>query len=248
MRSLIAVVFFKGGIIPATKTGLTATPSIPAETSSTGMPVPAMRASLTPLPGQWTDTPESSTGQLTKTPTPTPVQRIIVLTVILTPFTSTPGPETIYTETLTPEADPYLRQVQVKFVAFQAAYVTFSELHKQFGTDSSLLADAQWKIKIAPALSNLESAANQLAAIQLPDPNYAVFASYLDRLAIETGLMATAYRKAINHNDSTYMEIVAIHLQAMNEILNKADQEYKAVKSRLATPAVTQVPASTPTP
>jgi hypothetical protein len=101
---------------------------------------------------------------------------------------------------------------------------------------------------MAAALSQLEEAANQLAAVDLPDPNYAVYASYLDQLSSETGFMVTAYLKGIDHYDSTSIQIVVVHIQAMNEAYNKAFQEFKAVKSRLATPAFSPVPSLTPTP
>ena len=99
---------------------------------------------------------------------------------------------------------------------------------------------------MAAVLSQLEESANQLAAVELPDPNYVFYASYLDQLASETGFMVNAYLKGIDRYDSNSMQIAAIHLQAMNEVLNKADQEFRAVKSRLATPAFSQVSSLTP--
>jgi hypothetical protein len=211
-------------------------------------PLPSVYVSLTPIPGQWTETPTLLPGQSTKAPTRTPFQRTIAPTATPVPPSDTPTLEPIFQETLTPEADEHLRQVQLKFGAFQTAYRAFSELHQQLNAAPTLVVDEKWKIKMVTALNRLELAASKLAAVELPDPNYAVYAVYLGQLASETGFMASAYRKGIDRHDSTSLQIAAIHLLAMDETLKKADWEFTAVKSRLATPAFSPVPSSTPTP
>jgi hypothetical protein len=167
---------------------------------------------------------------------------------VVVPPSSTPAHETFFLETLTPEADEHLRQIQIKSMAFRAAYQSFGNLHQQLIADPTLVINEKWKTEMASALSKLEESADQLAAVEPPDPNYAVFASILDNLASETGFMVTAYRKGIVRYDPISMQIALVHLQAMNEVYNKADQEYRSVKSRLATPAFSPVPSSTPDP
>ena len=248
MGAFVSVVYLRGRVIPLLLVDATSTSTHAVPTVLSNTPLPSVNVSLTPLPGQWTNTPTPLPGQSTKTPTRTPIQRTIAPTVTLVQPSDTPAPGLTSQETFTPEADENLRQVQIKLMAFQVTYRAFIELHQQLDATPTLVVDEKWKIKVVAALSRLEEAANQLAAVELPDPNYAVYASYLDQLASETGFMVTAYRKGIDRYDSNSMQIATVHLQAMSEILNKADLEFRVVKSRLATPAFSLVRSSTPTP
>jgi hypothetical protein len=250
LGALVSVVYFRRQALPlllveATSTSTYAVPTTSTIPSTTVLPT--VSASLTPLPGQWTNTPTPLPGQSTKTPTWTPVQRTIAPTLTLTP-SDTSVPELTLQETFTPEADENLRQVQIKRMAFQVTYRSFLILHQQLDATPTLVMDEKWKIKMVAALSRLEVAVDQLATVKLPDPNYAVYASYLDQLAAEAGFMFTAYRKGVDRHDSTALQIALVHLKAMDEILIRADQEFRAVKSRLATPAFSPVPSLTPTP
>ena len=245
MGSLIAVASLKGMLPLPAKVG-TATRTPTAQITQTVTPLPLDFATLTPLPGQWTATSTLFPGESTITPTSTPVQWTIAPTETLVPPSSTPVPEFIFQDTLTPEVDVHLRQVQLKYMAFQAAYKFFATYHQQLGADPTLIVKEKWKTGMYGALSNLEKAASQLAAVDLPDPNYAVYASYLDQLAAETGFMATAYRKGLDRYDPTSMQIAVVHLKAINDILFKADQEFKAAKSRVGFPLFSPEPSSTP--
>lgn len=249
LGALVAVVYSRRQAIPPLLVEATSTSNyvVPATLAKTKTPLPTVYASLTPLPGQWTDTPTPLPGKSTKTPTWTPVQRTIAPTLTLTP-SDTSAPEPTFQETFTPEADENLRQVQIKLMAFQVTYRSFLILHQQLDAAPTLVIDEKWKSKMAAALFQLEVAVDQLAAVKIPDPNYAVYASCLDRLAAETGFMVTAYRKGLDRYDSVSLQIALVHLKIMDEILLRADQEFKAAKSRLATPALSPVPSSTSTP
>jgi hypothetical protein len=222
----------------------TASPQPPSPTA-TWTPSPEVFHTLTPLPAQWTNTPTPLPELATDIPTLTPVQRTVAPTIDLRTPTITQEP---LGDTPTPEADSELRQVQLKYIAFQTAYRTFKNLHAQFDADHSLMLNEKWKAAMLVALSDLEQSAIRLAAVKLTNINYAAYASYLDRLATETGFMASAYRKGLDQRDLVSIQVVAIHLQKMNRSILRAEQEYKEVKSRLATPALTLVASLTPTP
>ncbi len=226
----------------------TATPTVTPWPSPTSLPLPTGSASLTPLPGQWTETATLLPGQATSTPTRTPLRRTVAPTLELIRPSSTPTLEPVFRETPTPETDSVLREVQLKYIAFRTFFQVFSEFHRQLGAEPTLIVNEAWKTRMISALSKLEISASQLAAIKLTDPNYAAYAAYLDELSTETGFMALAYRKGLDRFDSAALQVAAVHLQAMDEVLGKADYEYRAVKSRLATPAVTLIPSLTPDP
>lgn len=226
MGSLIAVVSWKRMATPSATLDLTVIRTSAVQTYQAKTPLPIVFPTLTPLPGQWTDTP-----------TPIPWQP-----------TNTPPPPKPLQNTLTPETDLYLRQIQLKWVSFQAAYNSFDDLHQRSVTEPDLLADDIWKAKMVSALSTLDASAKELAAAELPNPNYAVYASLLDQISTETTFMVNAYLKGVNHSDAVLIQVAVIHLQAMTTYMNKAEQEFKAVKSRLATPAFPTEPFLTPAP
>jgi hypothetical protein len=248
MGALVSVVYLRGRELSSLWVGATTTSTYAVPTILSSTPLPSVYVTLTPLPGQWTDTPTPLPGQSTKTLTNTPVRRTITPAIELVPLSWTPVPGFTFQETFTPEADENLHQIQIKRRAFQETYSAFLELHQQLEAAPTLVVDEKWKTKMVAALSRLEVAANELAAVKLPDPNYAVYASYLDQLAAETGFMVTAYRRGVDRNDVTALQVAVVHLKAMNEILGQVDQEFKAVKSRLATPAFSPVPSLTATP
>jgi len=239
MGALIAFSFLRGRVAPVST--LSVSPTRPAHSAT---PLPAPYLTLTPLPGQWTETPTSAPGQSTKIPSLTPLQRTIAPAM---PF-RTPAPGAGFLETLTPEAEAHLRQAQLRFEVFRSAYQALNELHQQLAANPALTPDEIWKTKTGAALFRLEAAASQLAAVEFPDPNYAVYASFLDQLASETGFMAAAYRRGLDRDDPTSLQIAAVHLLTVNEILLKAEREYRAVKSRLATLALSPSPSVTLTP
>jgi hypothetical protein len=238
---LSASAYLKGLINPlaafATAT-FTASPQ-PPQPTATDTPSPEVSFTLTPLPGQWTSTSSPLPEQATEISTVTPVQRTAAPTIDLSTPTPTPG---LLEDTPTPESQADLREAQLKFIAFQAALNSFNNIHKQLDTDSALLLNEKWKAAMLIALSNLEQSAIRLAAVKFSNLNYGAYASYLDQLSTETSFMATAYRKGLDKADLVSLQVAIIHLQTMNDVLLKAEQEYKAAKSRLATPALTLTP------
>jgi hypothetical protein len=243
-------------VAAASLKGLLKLPFAPATSTDTAIPRPTLTStsspttqpSFTPLPAQWTETPSPFPGQPTATLTLTLLWPTLLPTVTPVPPSSAPtiSPGTL--ATLTPETDPVLRQIQVQFAVFQAAYTSFTEYHQQFENDSTLKANEKWKTEMAAVLFRLESAASQLAAVRITDPNYAVYAGYLDQISAETNFMVTAYRKGLDRVDPAALQVAAVHFQGLQEALLKAELEYKAVKSRLATPAFSPQPSVTLTP
>jgi hypothetical protein len=179
--------------------------------------------------------------------TPGPDTVAPTLTLVLPSNTPPPTP-VVFLATLTPEADPALRQIQARYQVFQAVFSAFSEYHQQLEADPKLVDNEKWKTELAAILFRLENAASQLAAVKVDDPNYAVYVSYLDQLSAETNYTVTAYRKGLDLFDQASLDVATIHIRALKEVLAKAEQEYKAVKSRLATPAKTLLPSATSTP
>jgi hypothetical protein len=228
MGSLVAVVSWKKMATPSVTLDLVVIRTSAVQTYQAQTPTlpVVVLPTLTPLPGQWTNTPTITPWQPTNTPFPPhPLQN-----------------------TLTPETDQYLRQIQLKWVAFQAAYTSFIELHQRSLAEPKLLADETWKAGMISALSALDTAAKELAAVKLPDPNYAVYDTYLNQISAETTFMVNPYLKGVTHSDAISIQVAAVHLQAMTVYINKANQEFKAVKSRLATSAFSPEPSLTPTP
>jgi len=222
----------------------TASP-LPPESTPTEQASPTISVTLTPIPGQWTSTPSPLPDLETNIPTLTPIQWTVAPTVDLSTVTPTQG---LAEDTPTPESDVELRDAQLKYIAFRAALNSFNELHKQLDSDRALMLNETWKAAMLVALSNLEQSVIRLATVKLSNPNYTAYASYLDQLSTEIGFMASAYRKALDKTDVVSLQIAIVHLQTINDILLRADGEYKAVKSRLATPALTLEPLLTPTP
>lgn len=244
---LSASAYVKGLIKPpavlATAT-FTASPQ-PPQPTTTWTPSPEVFYTLTPLPVQMTSTFTPLPELATDIPTLTPVQWTVAPTVDLSTPTAT---QELLGDTPTPESDAELRDVQLKYIAFQAAFHTFNILQAQFDSDHSLMLNENWKAAMFIALSDLEQSAIRLASVKLANVNYAAYASYLDRLSTETGFMASAYRKGLDQRDIVSLQVATIHLQKMNRSIVRAEQEYKEIKSRLATPALTLEPSITPTP
>lgn len=247
--SILGLTSYAKGLInnpfAALATATFTAPPLP-QLAATQTPSPEVFFTLTPLPGQWTSTPTPLPDQATEIFTVTPVERTIAPTT--NPNSPTPTQEFPLEDTPTPESNAVLRDVQLKYIQFQADLKAFKALNSQLDSDHTLLLNETWKASVLTALANLEQSAIRLASVNFSDPNYAAYASYLDQLSSETGFMASAYRKALDKVDLVSMQVAIVHLQAMDDVILKAEQEYRAVKSRLATPAFTLEPSPSSTP